>query len=279
MPECTPITEVLTRTEQTYKTYQPSIASQSEYIGGISVMPNRNVCADNTGAETGFQTSINNNVALQDKGLLSHSDVVRGPTESSQAITPLVPRYHVADAGHRSRSAGLVSRPTEVVYSDPDTAETMQPAQPPERSHDECVCYAHCVDMATSAISVLPTKSGLGVSGVGNQNTIRPQKEFSVQGSKDSSQIRTQLFPKHKVAPIRTTQDSSMFRPVLPESSAFRRVSQPLRLPVVESPPHPSSHELRRPFSPDLSDVSDSELELNRLPLMPPAAATAVSRQ
>ena len=141
MPECTPITEVLTRTEQTYKTYQPSIASQSEYIGGISVMPNRNVCADNTGAETGFQTSINNNVALQDKGLLSHSDVLRSPTESSQAITPLVPRYHVADAGHRSRSAGLVSRPTEVVCSDPDTAETMQPAQPPERSHDECVCY------------------------------------------------------------------------------------------------------------------------------------------
>jgi len=31
MPERMPITDVLTRTEQTHKTYQPSIASQSEY--------------------------------------------------------------------------------------------------------------------------------------------------------------------------------------------------------------------------------------------------------
>jgi len=88
-------------------------------------MPNRDVCADNTGAETGFQTFINNSVALQDKELLSHSGVVRGPTQSSQAITPLVPRYQVADAGHRSRSAGLVIRPTEVVFSDLHTAETI----------------------------------------------------------------------------------------------------------------------------------------------------------
>jgi len=52
---------------------------------------------------------------------------------------------------------------------------------------------------------------------------------------------------------------------------------------LVES--RPSSHdqlsslELRRPLSPDLSDGSDSEPELNRLPLTPSAAVEVVSRQ
>ena len=176
-------------------------------------MPNRDVCADNTGAETGFQTFINNSVALQDKELLSHSGVVRGSTESSQAITPLLPRYQDADAGHRSRSAGLVSRHTEVVFSDLDTAETMQPTQPPERSHEECVGHTNRVDIATTKPSVLLTKSGLGMSGVGNRNTIRPQ-------------IGRQLFRGYEAEQFRTTQDSSMFRPISPDSSRYRGVPQ-----------------------------------------------------
>ena len=142
MLECTPITEVLTRTEQTDKTYQPSSASQSEYIGGESVMPNRDVCAANAGAEAGFQTSINDNVALQDKGLISHSGSVSCPflRSTSRAVTSLDSECRVADAGRRSRSAGLVRRPTEVVFSgDLDTAEAMQPAPPPGRLRTECV--------------------------------------------------------------------------------------------------------------------------------------------
>ena len=41
--QCTPITEVLTRTEQTDSTYLPSIVSQSEHIGDISMMLDRHV--------------------------------------------------------------------------------------------------------------------------------------------------------------------------------------------------------------------------------------------
>ena len=130
------------------------------------------------------------------------------------------------------------------------------------------VSNAKRVDTTATAISVLPTKSGLGVSGVGNQNTIRPQ-------------IRTQLFRGHESKQLCTTQDSSRFTPILPESSAYRGVPQQMGL--VESRPSSydqlSSHELRRPLSPDLSDASDSELELNRLPATPPAAAAALSRQ
>jgi len=87
----------------------------------------------------------------------------------------------------------------EVVFSgDLDIAEAMQPAPPPGRLHTECVGDVICVDTANTAISAL------GVSGVVNQNTIR-----------------TQLFPEREVAPMRTTQDSSMFMPIRAQSSAF----------------------------------------------------------
>ena len=68
-----------------------------------------------------------------------------------------------------------------------------------------------------------------------------------------------------------------MFMPILAQSSAFRRVQQPVGL--VESRPQLSSHEPRRPLSPDLADVSDSELEFNRLPLTSTAAVSVVCRQ
>jgi len=195
--QCTPITEVLTRTEQTDRTYQPGSAPQSEYIGGESVMPNRDVCAANAGTEAGFQTSINDNVALQDKGLISHSGAVRRQAGSSRAVASLDSGCRVADAGRRSRSAGLVRRPTEIVFSgDLDIAEAMKPAPPPGRLHTECVGDVTCIDTANTAISAL------GVSGVGNQNTIR-----------------TQLFREHESAPMRTTQDSTMFMPILAQSS------------------------------------------------------------
>jgi len=52
-------------------------------------MPNRDVCAANAGAEAGFQTSMNDNVALQDKGLISHSGAVRRQAGSSRAVASL----------------------------------------------------------------------------------------------------------------------------------------------------------------------------------------------
>ena len=68
-----------------------------------------------------------------------------------------------------------------------------------------------------------------------------------------------------------------MFMPILAQSSAFRRVQQSVGL--VESRPQLSSQELMRPLSPDLAVVSDSELELNRLPLTPADVVAAVPRQ
>ena len=167
---------------------------------------------------------MNDNVALQDKGLISHSGTVRRQAGSSRAVASLDSGCRVADAARRSRSAGLVSRPTEVVFSgDLDTAEAMQPAPPPGRLHTECVGDVTCVDTPNTAISAL------GISGVANQNTIR-----------------TQLFREHESEPLRAIQDSSRFIMIPAQSSAFRRVQQPVGL--VESRPPLSAHELRRPF-------------------------------
>jgi len=61
----------------------------------------------------------------------------------------------------------------------------------------------------------------------------------------------------------------------------FRPIPRQLGLVESRPPLHDqlSSHELRRPLSHDyLPDVSDSEAEVNRLPLTP-AATAAVSRQ
>ena len=72
-----------------------------------------------------------------------------------------------------------------------------------------------------------------------------------------------------------------MFMPVPSQSGEYIGVPAQTRLaasrlPSLERSPN---RRHRRPLSPDLSDGSDSELEFNRLPLTPPAAVSAVSRQ
>jgi len=110
-------------------------------------------------------------------------------------------------------------------------------------------------------------RSTLSVLGVGPDNITQLQSVPSTQMTHDFGRFRAQLFQGHQ-SQMRIAQDSSMFRPILPESSRYRRV--PRQMGLVES--RPSSHdqlsslELRRPLSPDLSDGSDSESELNRLP-------------
>ena len=126
--------------------------------------------------------------------------------------------------------------------------------------------------MLLGASASYVNQNTLGVTGVGAENTIQPQTAFSIAGT---GHIRLQLFREHELRPLRATQDSSMFTPILPDSSSYKGVAPQMNLAAPRLP----SPELRRPLSPDLSDVSDSEAEFNRLPLTPAAAATAVSRQ
>jgi len=132
-------------------------------------------------------------------------------------------------------------------------------------------------DGLLSVVTSRITLDASAIHGTGPANTRQKPATFSAQPTLDSSQIGTQLLQEHEFRPLRTAQDSSMFMPILAKSSASRRVQQPVGL--VESRPQLSSHEPRRPLSPDLAVVSDSELELNRLPLTPTDVAPAVSRQ
>jgi len=85
---------------------------------------------------------------------------------------------------------------------------------------------------ATQPDGLLSTVTGrviLDASAVhdtGPANTRQKETAFSTQPTLDSSQIGTQLLQEHEFRPLRTTQDSSMFRPISPDSSRYRGVPQ-----------------------------------------------------
>lgn len=60
---------------------------------------------------------------------------------------------------------------------------------------------------------------------------------------------------EHESAPVRTAQDSSTFRPILPENSKENRILAEMSLAAPRLPSHEKlpTRELRRPISPDIS--------------------------
>ena len=159
-----------------------------------------------------------------------------------------------------------------------DTAETSIDVdvgfQTPARSDAE----PDSLPLGASASDI--NRNTLSVLGVGPDNITQLQSVHSSPRTLDFGPIRPQLLHEREHQ-LRTAQDSSVFMPVPSQSGEYigvpaqTRLAAP-RLPSLEKSP---MRGLKRPFSPGLSDISDTEAEFNQLPPTPADAAAAVSRQ